>query len=137
MSALKVANSAGLRTYYSAPRRSQAEAGLSASAFSPAGSPPGGVDVSWPVDMLAPEVGPLAHQLASLGVPAPTEDQIGYELNDQGWQAEIAWAVPRVAVIADGDEECVEAFTAAGWDARTAGDWTPEELTARITGGDR
>ena len=135
MSALKVASSTGLRTYYSAPRRSQAEASLWASAITPAGSPPGGVDVSWPVDMLAPEVGPLAHQLADLGVPAPTEDQIGYELNDQGWQAEIAWAVPRVAVIADGDEECLVAFTAAGWDARTAGDWMLEELAARITEG--
>ena len=71
VSALKVANSAGLRTYYSATRRSQAEASLWASAITPAGSPPSGVDVSWPVDMLAPEVGPLAHRLADLGVPAP------------------------------------------------------------------
>jgi hypothetical protein len=81
-----------------------------------------------------PEVGPLAHQLAGLGVPAPTEDQIGYELNDQGWQAEIAWAAPRVAVVADGDEECVAAFAAAGWDARAPGDWTPDDLAARIMG---
>jgi hypothetical protein len=91
--------------------------------------------VSWPVDLLAPEAGPLAHQLAGLGVPAPTEDQIGYELNDQGWQAEIAWAAPRAAVIADGDQDCIAAFTAAGWDARVAGDWPPEELATRIMGG--
>ena len=46
-------------------------------------------------------------------------------------------SLPRVAVIADGDEECVAAFAAAGWDARVAGDWPPEELAARIMGGDR
>ena len=86
--------------------------------------------------MLAPEVGPLAHQLAGLGVPAPTDKQIGFELNDQGWQAEVAWMIPRVAVVADGDEECAAAFAAAGWDARVAGDWPPEELAARIMGGD-
>ena len=44
--------------------------------------------------------------------------------------------VPRVAVVADGDEECVAAFAAAGWDARVAGDWPPDELAARIMGGD-
>ena len=68
--------------------------------------------------------------------PRRAEDQVGYELNDQGWQAEVAWVVPRVAVVADGDEECVAAFAAAGWDARVAGDWPPEELAARIMGGD-
>ena len=77
------------------------------------------------------------HQLAGLGVPAPTEGEVGYELNDQGWQAELAWAGPRVAVVAGGDEECVAAFTAAGWDARVAGDWPPDELAARIMGEGR
>ena len=137
MSALKVASSSGLRTYYSLNRRSQAEATPWAASLPQTPVPPVGMDVSWPVDMLAPEVGPLAHQLAGLGVPAPADDQIGYELNDQGWQAEIAWVAPRVAVIADGDEECVAAFAAAGWDARVAADWPPEELAARIMGGDR
>jgi hypothetical protein len=87
--------------------------------------------------MIAPEVGPLVHRLAALGVPAPTNDQIGFELNDQGWQAEIAWEQPQAAIIADGDEECIAAFAAAGWDARPASDWPPEELAARIMGGDR
>jgi hypothetical protein len=82
-------------------------------------------------------VGLLTHQLAALGVTAPTGDQIGYELNDQGWQAEIAWETPRIAIIADGDDECVAAFAAANWDARVAGDWPPEELAARILGGNR
>ena len=137
VSALKVANSAGLRTYYSRSRRSQAEATPWVASLPQTPVSPTGTDVSWPVGLLAPEVGPLAHRLADLGVSAPAEDEIGYELNDQGWQAEMAWLGPRVAVIADGDEECVASFTAAGWDARVAGDWPPEELAARIMGGDR
>ena len=137
VSALKVANSSGLRTYYSLNRRSQAEATPWAASLSQTPVPPAGMDVSWPVDIIAPEVGPLAHRLAGLGVPAPAEDQIGYELNDQGWQAEVAWAGPRVAIVADGDKECVAAFAAAGWDARVAADWPPEELAARIMGGSR
>jgi hypothetical protein len=136
VSALKVANSSGLRGYYSLNRRSQAEATPWAASLSDT-PPPVRMDVSWPVDIIAPEVGALAHRLAGLGVPAPTEDQIGYELNDQGWQAEIAWVHPRVAVVANGDEDCVAAFTAAGWDARVASDWQPEELAARIRVGDR
>ena len=136
MAALKVASSSGLRTYYSLNRRSQAEVTPWAASLPPTPASPVGVDVSWPVGLLAPEVGPLAHRLAELGVPAPAEDQVGYELNDQGWQAEVAWVVPRVAVVADGDEECASAFAAAGWDARVAGDWPPEELAARIMGGD-
>ena len=136
VAALKVASSSGLRTYYSLNRRSQAEATPWAASLPQTSVPPTRVDVSWPVGLLAPEVGPLAHQLAELGVPAPGEDQVGYELNDQGWQAEVAWVIPRVAVVADGDEECVAAFAAAGWDARVAGDWPPEELAARIMGGD-
>jgi hypothetical protein len=136
VAALKVASSSGLRTYYSLNRRSQAEATPWAVSLPPTPASPVGVDVSWPVGLLAPEVGLLAHRLAELGVPAPAEDQVGYELNDQGWQAEVAWVIPRVAVVADGDEECVAAFAAAGWDARVAGDWPPEELAARIIGGD-
>ena len=137
VSALKVASSSGLRTYYSLNRRSQAEATPWAASLPQSPAPPLGMDVSWPVDIIAPEVGPLAHRLAGLGVPAPAEDQIGYELNDQGWQAEVAWADPRVAIVADGDKECVAAFAAAGWDARVAADWPPEELAARIMGGSR
>ena len=137
VSTLKVAHSSGLRTYYSSHRDSQAETTPWAASLSQTPVPPVRVDVSWPVDMLAPEVGSLAHQLAALGVPAPKEEQIGFELNDQGWQAEIAWEECQAAVIAGGDEECVAAFVAAGWDARVAGNWPPEELAARIMGGDR
>jgi hypothetical protein len=135
--ALKVANSSGVRTYYSLHRRSQAEAIPWAASLPQTPVPPTGVDVSWPVGMLAPEVAPLVHRLADLGVPAPMDEEVGFELNDQGWQAEMAWLAPRAAVIADGDEECVAAFRAEGWDARVAGDWPPEELAARIMGGSR
>jgi hypothetical protein len=43
------------------------------------------------------------------------------------------------AVIEDGPEsaECVAAFVAAGWDARLARDWPPDELAGKILGGDR
>ena len=71
VSALKVASSSGLRTYYSLNRRSQAEATPWAASLSQTPVPPAGMDVSWPVDIIAPEVGPLAHRLAGLGVPAP------------------------------------------------------------------
>ena len=134
---LKVAGSSGLRTYYSLHRHSQAEAIQRAASLPQTSVSPVHADVSWPVDILAPEVGPLTHQLAGLGVPVPTEDQLGYELNDQGWQAEIAWVAPRVAVIADGDEGCAAAFVTEGWDARVAADWPPEELAARIMGEER
>ena len=75
----------------------------------------------------------------SARVPAPQPDQIGYELGDQAWQAELAWPVPRIAVIAPGPEagDCIAAYVAAGWDARLPGDWPPDELGPRIPGGDR
>ena len=122
-SALKVADSAGLRTYYSLHRRSQAEAILLGACLpqTSAGSPVG-VDVSWPVDLLAPEVGPLAHGSPSVGVPAPTaRTRSGTSSTTRGGRRRWPGPLPRVAVIADGDEECVAAFVAAGWDARRGG----------------
>jgi hypothetical protein len=101
------------------------------------------VDVVWPgdiADMLVPEVASLGHELAARGVPAPADDEIGYELDkDQAWQAELAWPAQQVAVIAPGREasDCLAAYAAAGWDARLPGDWPPEELAARIAGGKR
>ena len=98
-------------------------------------------DQQWPVvyDLLAPEVEILMHALAEQGIPAPQPDQIGYELGDQAWQAELAWPVPRIAVITPGPEagDCIAAYAAAGWDARLPGDWPPDELSPRIPGGDR
>jgi hypothetical protein len=99
-------------------------------------------ELTWPkavVDLFdVADLVPLIYQIAALGVPPPEEEQIGYELGgDQGWQAEIVWEKPRVAVLADGDPEgsdCAAAFTAAGWDARPARAWPPEELARRILG---
>jgi len=114
---------------------------------SSSGAGPGGVrgDVVWPqrvLDLLAPEAGVLAHELAARSVPAPEEEQVGYELGEQAWQAEIAWPGARVAVIAPGPEasDCIRAYAAADWDARLPGDWPPDELAPRIlrtTGGER
>jgi ATP-dependent helicase YprA (DUF1998 family) len=137
VSALKVTNAAGLRSYYSRSQTSTAETSVWAASLPQTPVSPVPVDVAWPADLIAPEIVPLTHRLAELGVPAPAQDQVGYELDDRGWQAEIAWTVPHVAIIADEDEDCVAAFTAAGWDARFAGGWSPEELAARIMGGDR
>jgi hypothetical protein len=94
---------------------------------------------------LAADVVGLAHDLARLGVPEPDAGtQIGYELGEQGWQAELAWPDRRVAVIAQEPAgevaNCIGAYTAAGWDARLARDWPPAELGRRIVdvrGGDR
>ena len=107
--------------------------------------PPPGVPVElvWRsdiADFLVTEVASLGHALAARGVPAPADDQIGYELaGDQAWQAELAWPEQRVAVIAPGREagDCVAAYEANGWDARLPGDWPPEELAARILEEDR
>ena len=99
------------------------------------------VDRQWAgvYDLLAPEVEILIHALAEWGVPAPQPDQIGYELGDQAWQAELAWPAQRCAIIAPGPEatDCIAAYNAAGWDARLPGDWPPDELGLRIPGGDR
>jgi hypothetical protein len=97
------------------------------------------VDLQWAgvYDLLTSEVGVLVHALAERGVPAPQSDQIGYELGDQAWQAELAWPVRRIAVIAPGPEagDCIAAYVAAGWDARLPTDWPPDELSPRIPGG--
>ena len=102
-------------------------------------TPPPGmpVDVTWPTgigELLAPEVAMLSHELAARGVPAPADDQIGYELGDQAWQAELAWPALRAAVIASGPEaaDCVAAYVAERWDARLPGDWSPDELAGLI-----
>ena len=132
---LKVAGLGGLRTHYSMHRRSAAEetpwaAGLA----SDTARPPADADVHWPVDILAPEVAPLAHALRDRGVPPPPENYVGFEVDEQGWQAELAWDPPKVAILADGPEtaDCAAAFAVAGWDARPAKDWSLEELVSRI-----
>jgi hypothetical protein len=140
--ALKVAGSPGLRTYYSMERRSQVEASAWAASLPRTDKPaPDRADAFWPTDLLGPELAPLAHRLHELGVPPPRAEQIGYELGEQAWQADLAWEGPRAAVLAEGPDsevrDCMTAYAAAGWDARLARDWPPDELARRILGGDR
>ncbi|MFD6467181.1 DEAD/DEAH box helicase [Streptomyces goshikiensis] len=87
----------------------------------------------------------LSRVLADAGVSAP---QAGYELNERGWQAELAWPALRIGVVlaprsgpdaTEPDYESAdrdEAFAAAGWDTRPATAWTAAELIAGLTGPD-
>ncbi|MDH6625674.1 Zn-finger nucleic acid-binding protein [Streptomyces sp. LBL] len=87
-----------------------------------------------------PGLAELAHALATTAVPAPRD---GFELDSHGWQAELAWPDARIAVVraprTDGDEPDYEAqdrdkaFSAAGWTVRTATQWDPAAMTARLT----
>jgi ATP-dependent helicase YprA (DUF1998 family) len=91
----------------------------------------------------------LVRTLIRRGLPAPV---VGYELGDQGWPAELAWPEQRIAVVLSGapdDPEIIgrdTAYAAAGWRARTAQEWSADELidqlapppgAAQPTGGDR
>ena len=58
-------------------------------------------------------------------------------MDDQGRQAEIGWAIPKVAVIADGGRGMRRSVRRGRVGRAGAGDWPPEELAARIMGGDR
>lgn len=77
----------------------------------------------------------LVRGLAARGVPLPEQ---GYELGDGAWQAELAWTARRVAVVLAGDAYDHEtadrdkAYAAQGWDARTAGQWSVDELAEKV-----
>ncbi|MBV7695004.1 DEAD/DEAH box helicase [Streptomyces sp. TRM70350] len=81
----------------------------------------------------------LAVSLATRGVPAPVD---GFELDEHGWMAELAWPDRKVGVVLsprpaepEPDYEAQDrdrAFAAAGWDVRRASDWTAEELAGRL-----
>ncbi|MFI9173069.1 DEAD/DEAH box helicase [Streptomyces lincolnensis] len=95
------------------------------------------------LDEEEPGLRDLARRLADMGVPAA---EAGHELNDSGWQAELAWPAAKAAVVLaageyDGpDYEAADrdaAFATAGWDARTALQWNPTDLARRIAGTDR
>ncbi|MGW1802076.1 hypothetical protein ACWCQN_40785 [Streptomyces sp. NPDC001984] len=91
----------------------------------------------------------LAESLAARRVRIPED---GYELDENGWLAELAWPDARVGVVLaprppegeDEDPEAVDrdrAFAAAGWEVRPAASWTADDITDRLDGappsGDR
>lgn len=81
----------------------------------------------------------LAVALASMEAPAPVD---GFELDDRGWMAELAWPDPKVGVVlaprpigSEPDYEAQDrdaAFASAGWDVRPASAWTARELAERL-----
>ncbi|MFC4529331.1 DEAD/DEAH box helicase [Sphaerisporangium dianthi] len=101
------------------------------------------VDPRWEqiYDVLDPEEAGLAEfarALAELGVPAPGEGGVGFELGEQAWQAEMAWPSAKVAIVLAGDDDEARkrdaAYAAAGWTAHDVGGWTAEGLAERIRG---
>ncbi|MGH3170863.1 MAG: DUF1998 domain-containing protein, partial [Trebonia sp.] len=138
---LAVAGGAGLLSTYGVTRDSVVETSVWAAGLKQPGvSADASADTVWGgvLGTIDVEVGELGLELAGRGVPAP--DEIGYELGNEGWQAELAWYDPvSVAVIAAGPEsaECIAAYVAADWDARLARDWPADELAEKILGGDR
>ncbi|MFC7483006.1 hypothetical protein ACFQX7_27600 [Luedemannella flava] len=76
----------------------------------------------------------LVRGLIARQAPLPEH---GYELDDAGWQAELAWPSRRIAVILADDysHEAAErdrAFAEQGWDARTAKQWDVDDLIVKI-----
>lgn len=75
----------------------------------------------------------FARNLADLGAPVP---EVGYELGEQAWQAEVAWPSAKVAIVLAGNDEEARrrdaAYAEAGWDVRPVTGWTPDELMRRI-----
>lgn len=122
--------------------------------MSAAGIAPPGRDEEWDrvVEYLDPDepgLLALAEALAARGVPVPED---GYELDENGWLAELAWPAARVGVVLaprppEGEEEDPEAgdrdraFAAAGWEVRPATRWTADDIAEHLNGappsGDR
>ncbi|MFI9585372.1 DEAD/DEAH box helicase [Streptomyces sp. NPDC052236] len=110
------------------------------------GMPAGARDGGWEsvLELLDPDepgLELLAVALASFGAPAPRD---GYELDDRGWMAELAWPDAKVGVVlahrpfgGEPDAEAEDrdrAFAAAGWEVRPAGAWSAKELADRFGG---
>ena len=100
------------------------------------------MDVQWreALELLDPDepgLAVLTRALAERGVPIPT---VGFELDGEGWQAELAWPECKVAVVvelaahgaAEEQNRRDAAFRQAGWDARPAKGWSAESLALRI-----
>ncbi|WP_328601243.1 DEAD/DEAH box helicase [Actinomadura physcomitrii] len=108
----------------------------------PVSPPPAGESgAAWTevFDLLDPDepgLATLARALEERGVPVP---EVGYELGENGWQAEMAWPHAKVAVVLAGnDQEATDryrAYAQAGWEIRTARLWTADELAARTMNG--
>lgn len=76
----------------------------------------------------------LVRGLIARNAPLPEQ---GFELDDAGWQAELAWPGQRLAVVLADDysHESAErdrAFAVQGWDARTARQWNVDDLVEKI-----
>lgn len=71
-----------------------------------------------------------------MGVPVPAD---GYELDDRGWMAELAWPTAKIGIVTaprptydEPDYEAEDrdkAFAAAGWQVRPAPAWSATELS--------
>ncbi|OHV62897.1 DEAD/DEAH box helicase [Pseudofrankia sp. BMG5.36] len=114
----------------------------------PAGGSASEIDLRWRealhlADPVEPGLLDLMHALIALALaealPAP---EVGFELGDGGWMAELAWPDARVGValapVGPADQEAAdrdEAYRNAGWDVRTTAGWTAAELADRVRGG--
>jgi ATP-dependent helicase YprA (DUF1998 family) len=99
------------------------------------------MDIVWQkvLDQADPEesgLGVLLRELIDRHAPAP---EVGYELGEQGWLAELAWPHERIGVVLapvsphDFDaEKRNSAYTDAGWQIATAKEWHVDELIAKI-----
>ncbi|WP_413801404.1 DEAD/DEAH box helicase [Streptomyces iranensis] len=86
-----------------------------------------------------PELAELACLLADAGAPAPRD---GFELDEHGWMAELAWPDAKIGVVlsprAHGGEPDYEAqdrdkaFHAAGWEIHPAAGWDVGHLANRL-----
>ncbi|MFI1488753.1 DEAD/DEAH box helicase [Streptomyces sp. NPDC020747] len=137
----------GLGAEETAVQRDERETGLSTAqaepnATEPSGPVPGGTAWDTVLEYLDPEepgLQLLAVALASMATPAPVD---GFELDDRGWMAELAWPARKVGVVlaprpvgSEPDYEAQDrdaAFAAAGWDVRPASEWTARELAERL-----
>ncbi|OHV52316.1 hypothetical protein CcI156_12195 [Frankia sp. CcI156] len=78
----------------------------------------------------------LVRELAARDVPVP---EVGYELGDAAWQAELAWPAARIGVVTaagPGDPEGSgrdAAYAAAGWLVRTVSEWQASDLASNLT----
>jgi hypothetical protein len=141
LAATVVGSPAPARTAAPAP---QAPAAADVSA---AGGAPPARDAAWDqvieyLDPDEPGLLALAEALATRGVPVPED---GYELDENGWLAELAWPAARVGVVLaprppEGEDEDPEAadrdraFAAAGWEVRPAAGWTADDIAVRLDG---